>query len=96
MRRLERQIVCEDHSGRRYRIEVFVTTEPMMTPYGVWDVDGPEECWLDTGNSYRPVNVVEPFDVFTFVDQGQLLTLRRVPEGGRLRSLFRGPTYAAP
>ena len=95
MRRLERQIICEDSTGRRYRIEVFAMTEPMLTPYGVWEVDGLEECWFDTGTTYQPVHVVEPFDVFTFVDRGRIVTLRRVISGGRLPLFLRRPSHAS-
>ena len=95
MRRLERQITCEDLTGRRYVLKVFVTTEPVLTPYGAWEADGAVECWLDTGTTYQPVNVVEPFSVFRIVADGQLLTLRRVGEAGRLPSFLRRTIRAA-
>jgi hypothetical protein len=96
VRRLERQIICEDPTGERYRIQVLINTHQMETPYGLWPSEDAAEFWLDAGPCYQPVNAVEPFEVFTFVAQGRIVTLRRVQRGTHLPSFLRGPTHAAP
>jgi hypothetical protein len=88
MRHRVRRITCEDHTGKRYQIEFFVITHQETTSSGVIEVDSPAECWFDAGDTYQPVQVVEPFDVFTFVDQGQIVTLRRVRSRGNLPSFL--------
>ena len=80
MRRLEQRITCKDDTGRRYVVEVFVSPVSATTYSGVYELWGRRECWLKSGDCYQPVNVVEALEVFTFVDQGQVLTLHRVPK----------------
>ena len=92
MRRLMRQILCEDDTGARYWVKVFINTRRQWTPSGTREVDGPEECWLDTGDAYRAVTVVEPCSVFAFVHRGRIVTLRRVQRRDHLPSFLLKPT----
>ena len=77
-RRVRQRILCEDDAGKCYWVEVVVHTHMETTPFGTYEVDGPPDCWLDAGSCYQPVSAIEAFDIFTIVDQGRVLTLRRV------------------